>query len=148
MIEPIYIFREVDAFHRAALSDYARKIGLQNLVVDMHVTLAYSREPVEWDAPAFQMDPRPLIVSGGTRALRKFDGGAIVLELESRALTQRWSQFIMAGASWDYPDYRPHVTLAYDDAFNVEGVYGYPADIMFGGELRQWLDTGYVERTA
>ena len=148
MNEPIYIYRNVAPVHRAFLGEYAASIGLQNLVIEMHVTLAYSRSPVDWDAPAFQMDPRPLIVSGGTRALRKFDGGAIVLELESRALTQRWSQFIMAGASWDYPDYRPHITLAYDAGFSVEGVYPYTAEIALDWELRQWLDTGYVERTA
>lgn len=148
MIEPIYINRPVTALGTAALMDYARSIGIEDPILDMHVTLAYSRDPVDWDKPAFQMDPRPLTVSGGSRALQKFDGGAVVLELESRALSGRWAQFVMAGASWDYPDYRPHVTLGYDENFVVEGKQALTADIPFGAEQREWLNTEYVPDVA
>lgn len=145
MIEPIYIYRPVEHVRELAL--YASQIGLQDIVMDMHVTLAYSRSPVDWDDPAFQMDPRPLTVSGGERALQKFDGGAVVLELESRALSQRWAQFVMSGASWDYPDYRPHVTLGYDENFDVEGVAPMSGEIKLGPEIREWLITDFEPDT-
>jgi hypothetical protein len=95
MLEPIYIYRPVQPYGIMALMEYARQIGITDPVMDMHVTLAYSRSPVDWDKPAFQMDPRPLTISGGSRNLRKFDGGAVVLEVESNALQGRWGQFIM-----------------------------------------------------
>ncbi|QJA43086.1 hypothetical protein [Phaeobacter phage MD18] len=148
MIEPIYIYRPVTAIGSAILMDYAYRIGIENPVLDMHVTLAYSSSPVDWDKPEFQMDPRPLTVSGGSRSLTKFDGGAIVLELESRALSQRWAQFVMAGASWDYTDYRPHVTLGYDDTFPIEGKPVMMGEIPFSAEAREWLNTEFVPETA
>lgn len=148
MIEPIYIYRPVTLLGTAVLMDYAKQIGIEDPVIDMHVTLAYSRDAVDWDKPAFQMDPRPLTVSGGSRNLTKFDGGAVVLELESRALSGRWAQFIMAGASWDYEEYRPHVTLGYDESFDVTGKPPITGEIPFGAEQREWLNTEYVPETA
>lgn len=143
MIEPIYIARYLTPLGAAYLGAYAEKLGLQNIVTDMHVTIAYSTSPVDWDAPAFQMDPRPLTVGAGARAISKFDGAAVVLEFESRALSQRWAQFIMAGASWDFPNYKPHVTLAYDEGFDPTGIAPDNFELPFQNEYREWLNTEY-----
>ena len=148
MIEPIYINRPVDARGVAMLMDYTYSIGIQEPVLDMHATLAYSTAPVDWDKPEFQMDPRPLTVSGGERKLSVFDGGAVVLEFESRAFSQRWAQFVMAGASWDHEGYRPHVTLGYVPGFSVEGISPLMSEIPFAEEVREWLATDYEPLTA
>lgn len=147
MFEPIYIQRPVTYAASLMLAQYAMNVGIKNIVYDMHVTLAYSRDPVDWDHNTFQMDPTPLTISGGSRLLTKFDGGAVVLEVESRALSDRWAQFVMAGASWDYPDYRPHITLGYDETFNPEGVKPLIAEIPFDAEIRQWLEVDYQPET-
>ena len=147
MIEPIYVYRPVTYMASLMLNQYAMNIGLKNIVFDMHVTLAYSRDAVNWDLPAFQMDPTLLTISRGSRSLTKFDGGAVVLEVASRAMSDRWAQFVLAGASWDYPDYRPHITLAYDESFNPEVARGLTADIQFDAEIREWLATDYQPAT-
>ncbi len=148
MIDPIYIYRPVGFHGSMVLYDYALSLGIEEPLMDMHVTLAYSRTPVDWDKPEFQMDPRPLTISGGERALAKFNGGAVVLEVESRALSQRWAQFVMAGASWDFPDYRPHITLGYDEGLSVEGEQALMVEIPFGPEIREWIDTEFTPAVA
>lgn len=148
MIEPIYIYRPVGFHGSMVLYDYALSLGITEPTLNMHVTLAYSRDPVDWDHNTFQMDPRPLTISGGDRALTQFDGGAVVLELESRALSQRWAQFVMAGASWDYPDFRPHITLGYEEGITTEGRKLIMSEIPFGPEIREILDTGFEPAVA
>jgi hypothetical protein len=40
-------------------------------------------------------------------------GQAIVLRFTSAALSARWRQFRAGGASWDYAQYQPHITITY-----------------------------------
>ena len=145
MIEPIYIQRPVRYGSCVfALTAYAELIGVKNIVEDFHVTLAYSTEAVDWDKPAFQMDPRQIMVNGGDPEGRRVEnlGGAIVMGITSPEFTGRWAQFIMAGGSWNYPEYKPHITLGYDDTFNVSKVTAIHAPgIYFDGEQREWLNT-------
>jgi len=148
MIEPIYISRPVLQMSALGLYEFATAIQLdpETFVPDLHVTLAYSTDPVNWDDPAFQMDPTQLTIEGAEdRAVEMLDGGAVVLRISSRALSQRWSQFIMAGASWDHDDFKPHITLAYDEGYDMDNVGRsmYGPGIVFGAEQREWLNTEF-----
>lgn len=71
----------------------------------------------------------------GKRAVERFDGGAVVLRLDSPELQRRWRELRDAGASWDYPDYRPHVTITYDgDGVDLDAVEPYAGPLIFGPE--------------
>jgi hypothetical protein len=145
MKSSIYINRPL--LNASQLTAYAEAVGLRYplLAVEMHTTLAYSRDPVDWTHGAFIPDPTTILVEGGKRSIQRFNDGAVVLEFESRLLTQRWSQFIMAGASWDFPDFRAHVTLAYDTETDVAGLVPPSLTLKFGPERREPLDPNWDE---
>lgn len=99
---------------------------------DLHVTICYSKLPVDWTA--IKQDPTSLNVGlEGDRRVSRF-GDAIVLQFESKALQSRWQMFQDIGASWDYDEYRPHLTISYDPNFNVTDVEPYTGPIHLGGE--------------
>jgi hypothetical protein len=101
---------------------------------DMHVTVAHSRTPVDWSAAG--ENGAPVKVDGGMRALEKLgDKGAVVLRFESGDLSERHGEFRKVGASWDWPSYKPHITLTYDAGnLDLEKVEPYSGPLMFGPE--------------
>lgn len=80
---------------------------------DMHVTVAFSKQPVNWAAAGRRSEP--LNEWGGPRKLQAFgpEGDAIVLQFESGELHKRWEELLGIGASWDWPEYHPHLTITY-----------------------------------
>jgi len=70
-----------------------------------------------------------------------------VLRFESQALTDRWQQIVDAGASWDYEDYKPHVTISFDAPdIDVDSIEPYAGELVFGPEIfaelkEDWKDT-------
>lgn len=111
---PLQVSRSL--LNGAALREWAKSQGLIVTVPDdeFHVTIAYSRTPVDWDSVG--VGERRFVVQGGARwvDLLGVRGNALVLSFASPELTARWRQIRDAGASWEDPDYQPHITLAYD----------------------------------
>jgi uncharacterized protein len=140
MKSTIYVSRPL--LNASKLAAYAQAVGLKNVLmpVEMHVTLAYSSDKVDWLNPVFIPDRTTILVEGGPRNIRRFDGGAVVMTFESSLLSRRWAAFIMAGASWDYADYIPHVTLAYDEDTRIDGLTPSSLVMRFGPEVRKPLD--------
>ena len=85
---------------------------------DMHVTIAYSRDPVDWmkvgDSWSGDSKGQLNIAPGGPRLIEVFGGGAVVLQFSSSELGWRHMSIREAGASWDWPDYQPHITITYE----------------------------------
>lgn len=146
MRQPVYVYRPL--LNASVLARYAEAVGLQNVVlpVDMHVTVAYSKDPVDWNSDAFRRDSSSVLVVGGERRISRF-GDSVVLEFVSREISQRWAAMIMAGASWDYPDYRPHVTIAMDTTSSIVGIAPPVIDLRFGPERREELDNDWTAKT-
>jgi 8-oxo-dGTP pyrophosphatase MutT (NUDIX family) len=121
----------------AALVEWARAAGFKETLApdDMHVTIAYSREPLAWP-PAQEGDQST--PAGRKRTLERLgDAGAIVLRFEDPALAARWQELRDAGASYDYPEYKPHVTFAISDepdAIDLASIEPYVGPLEFGPE--------------
>ncbi len=117
--------------------DWAKAQGFSTTLEpkDLHATIAYSREPMEWPTPR----RTGLIVRGakGRQVARLGDKGAVVLHFDSPTLSKRWQQLRDAGASWDHGDgYRPHLTISYrvPEGFNLDAVKPYTGPLVFGPE--------------
>lgn len=86
---------------------------------ELHVTLIHDENPIDWAKVEADWtnseDGRLRIPPGGARSLEMFgkdsDSKVAVLEFVSRALGYRREEFLAAGASADFAEYRPHITL-------------------------------------
>lgn len=104
-----------------ALIEWAKAQGFAKTLSadDLHVTVAFSRDKLDWFAAPDHFDnliiPDASDQKDGTRSVEELGKqGAVVLRFESTDLADRWRQFRDAGASWDHDAYRPHITITYD----------------------------------
>lgn len=103
---------------------------------DMHVTVTYSKTPVKW------MDMGEGVASvevaaGGPRIVELFgaDENVLVLTFVSKQLAMRHDEMCAAGASWDWPEYQPHITITYQtDGIDVSSIDPYAGRILLGPE--------------
>lgn len=150
--EPLYVYRELQPESARKLRAWAEKAGVKNLlpVGELHVTVLYSKKPVDWFELAgdwLEMDGELKVGRGGPRKVEKFgDKGAIVLQFASGRLKWRHSEMVERGASHDYDDYLPHVTVGYDPDFDVEAVEPYIGELTFGPEIFETIVEDWVER--
>ena len=134
-VAPLYISRRVT--NAGDIIAWAKLQGLPQIVApgDMHVTIAYSRDPVDWQEVPDSFDHLKVGDIGPRFLTHLGDNNAIVLMFESKELQNRWEEIRDAGASWDYDGYTPHVTLTYDGGdFDIGSVAPYLGPIMLGPE--------------
>jgi hypothetical protein len=105
-----------------------------------HVTIAFSKNPIEW--PKLSGSPEMYIPDAveqldGTRSIERLGEGAVVLRFESKMIAARWQQLRDMGASWDFDEYRPHITICYDpDAeVNTNEIEPWQGPLVFGPEV-------------
>jgi len=110
---------------------------------EVHVTVVYSRTPVDWMAMGQPWDQdndgKLRVPPGGPRMLDEFGSlkEATVLLFNSSSLSWRHQDMIAKGASSDYDDYAPHITLTYEtpDGFDLSTVEPYRGELIFGPEI-------------
>lgn len=138
-IEPrsLYVHRPLKNGEK--LLAWAKRQGFGSTLApdDLHTTVAFSKTPIEW---------RPLSDGGGDltqeagtpgRSIQKL-GDAVVLRFESPALYERWKEFRDQGASWDYDDFHPHISITYEgDDVDLDRVEPYDGVLEFGPEVFQ-----------
>lgn len=144
--KPLYVNRRV--LNAKDIIDWARTQGFASTLKpkDLHVTVVYSKAPVDWQAVPDSFDH--LRLRGGPRSVAQLgDKGAIVLKFDSAELRQRWEAFRDVGASWDYDDYRPHITLTYNAGeVDISRVEPYRGVIELGQERFEPLDEGWPDK--
>lgn len=144
----LYVSRPLTNPH--ALRAWARTAGFPMALApeEMHVTVAFSRTPLDWNR--LRPDPRPLHVNltvDGPQRVKQL-GAATVLRFHSALLMERWRQFREAGASWDHPDYQPHITLTYQPPnpwpTPPELMQPYHGPLIFGPERFREVNTEWA----
>lgn len=112
---------------------------------DMHVTIAFSRNPVDWMDVGESWTPRLELGAGGPRQMEQF-GEARVLLFASEELKWRHERIKEAGATWDHPEYQPHVTISYDpDAPDIADIEPYTGPMIFGPEIFKEVKEDWAE---
>lgn len=111
---------------------------------DLHVTIAYSRAAVDW-MQAGTDSPKLTVEVGGPRLVEPLgDKGAIVLLFSDDYLRWRWQRLIDIGATWDYDEYQPHVTITYDGTgVDLSKIQPYQGEIVFGPERFAEIDESW-----
>lgn len=131
----LYVSRPV--LNRADLQKWATAQGLGELQPDLHVTIAYSRQPVDWmkvEGDWNQSDDGTITIApGGVRIVEPLGDRTAVLLFTASRLAWRHEQIRNAGASWDYPEYQPHISLT-GESVDLSGVEPYQGVIELGPE--------------
>ncbi|WP_286955537.1 MULTISPECIES: anti-CBASS protein Acb1 family protein [unclassified Pseudomonas] len=113
---------------------------------DLHVTIAYSRDALDWmkvgDDWASNSDGTLTVSAGGARLVEPLgDQGAVVLLFNSSELSWRHMSIREAGASWDYEEYQPHITITYEPGeVDLKAIEPYRGKIEFGPEVFEELN--------
>lgn len=140
----LYVSRKV--INGAEVIAWAKSQGFESTVpaADLHVTVAYSRNPVDWmkvgESWSGDGKGQLKIAPGGARLIDKFGEGAVVLLFNSSELAWRHVSIVEAGASWDWPDYQPHITFTYEPgSVDIDKVEPYRGAIELGPEIFEEL---------
>jgi hypothetical protein len=149
----LYVRRQV--LNWRAIAAWAKAQGFTSTLGEaMHVTVAFSRTPVDWMKVSQEWAQKPgdlsgtlEIAAGGARVVEGLgEKGAVVLQFRSNELEWRHEAIKAAGASWDFPGYQPHITLTYQPgAVKVAEVTPYAGEIILGPELFEPLDDDWVK---
>jgi phage-related protein (TIGR01555 family) len=136
---PLYVRRDV--LNADDIIAWAKAQGFKTTLPasDMHVTIAYSHEPVDWMAAGenWSGDQKGnlTINAGGPRLMEQF-GDARVLLFASSQLSWRHESIKNIGASWDHPEYQPRITISYDaESPDLKAVEPYRGAIVLGPEI-------------
>lgn len=133
----LYVRRDV--LNAADIIAWAKGQGFNTTLAadDMHVTIAFSRAPVDWMAVGEAWQSELKLSAGGPRLMEQF-GEARVLLFKASELEWRHEAMKAAGATWDHPEYQPHITISYDpDAPDLADVEPYQGEIILGPERFQ-----------
>lgn len=140
----LYVSRKV--INGGEIIEWAKSQGFESTVLadDLHVTVAYSRNPVDWmkvgESWSGDGKGQLKIAPGGARLIDKFGEGAVVLLFNSSELAWRHVSIVEAGASWDWPDYQPHITFTYEPgSVDIDKVEPYRGAIELGPEIFEEL---------
>lgn len=147
----LYVQRKL--LNAGELIDWAKAQGFETTAPadQLHVTVAYSRQPVDWMKVGQDWHGdetgKLTIPAGGARLVEPLgDKGAVVLLFSSSALSWRHEAIKEAGASFDFEQYQPHVTITYakPDDLDLATVDPYRGKLEFGPEIFEELDEGWA----
>lgn len=129
------------------LIEWAKKQGFPTTLGagEIHATIAYSKKPIKWPEAR---DDRLTVVSKSDRAVMPLgDGGAVVLRFSNDSLRARWQELLDQGASYDFPDYKPHVTISWKaDGVDVSKLSPFEGDLVFGPEILREIDEDWKSK--
>jgi hypothetical protein len=135
----LYVSRKVT--NAAEVLGWAKEQGFTQTLAadDLHVTIAYSRQALDWMKVGEPWEGEIEIAAGGPRLMERF-GEATVLLFAGSRLSWRHEEIIRAGASWDFPEYQPHITIAYGEAPDLAAIEPYRGKIVLGPEIFAEVD--------
>lgn len=138
--QPRSLYVRRDLLNVAEFTAWAKSQGLEPQA-GLHVTVAYSRTPVDWIKAGddWANDDRGgyTVAPGGPRVVETLgDKGALVLLFASSHLSYRHEAIReMSGAGHDFSEYVPHVTIQYGGDVDLSAVEPYRGALKFGPEI-------------
>jgi phage-related protein (TIGR01555 family) len=151
--QPRTLYMRRDVLNGEEIIAHFKAQGLKNLhdPSDLHVTIAYSREPVDWlkigsDDWGGDKDGKLVVKPGGPRLIEQLGGEKVVtLVFMNNDLLYRHMRTCEAGCAWDYAEYQPHITVAEApaNASDLRTMEPYQGAIELGPEIFQEIDDNW-----
>ena len=139
---PLYVALRVMPGSAAALATWMADQGIEQPVPasDLHITTVYSRTPVPlYYMPDHPKESKEQLDPASYELGILGEEGALVMFVDSPMACASHEYAAGLGASWDYPSYRPHVTLSYAPGTTMPPAPP-PFAIEVGGEFARRLD--------
>jgi hypothetical protein len=91
-----------------------------------------------------------IVKPGGPRAVEKLGENAVVLLFASSELVWRHKSMVEAGASHDWDEYQPHVTISYEvpGGVDLEQIKPFTGELRFGPEIFEPLDLDWKAKVS
>lgn len=133
----LYVRRKLN--NAKDLIDWAKKAGFKKTLrpSDMHVTVLFSKTPVDWMKMGSDWAPRRILVNpGGPRVVERLGPTATVLSFYSTELVWRHEDMVRNGASEEHDEYICHVTITHEPHdVDLEKIKPYQGVLRFGYEI-------------
>jgi hypothetical protein len=102
-----------------------------------HVTIVSSAAAIDWMAMGESWQAKLEIPAGGPRIVDRLgrENEVVVLLFASSELQWRHDAAKRAGASWDFAEFQPHITIMKDPDFDISKVEPYRGKIVLGPEI-------------
>lgn len=142
----LYVHRKV--LNGAAILKWARAQGFAKpqKASELHVTIAYSRTPLDWMKVGQAWQAKVELPEGGPRLMDQF-GEAKVLLFRASELEWRHEDIKRAGAVWAHGEYQPHITISWEDeGIDLSKVEPYQGKIVLGPEIFAEIDEDWEEK--
>lgn len=149
----LYVHRKL--VNSAAVLEWASGLGIPLIDPDkMHVTLAYSKQMVDWMKVGEDWNGREdgtlRVAPGGVRLVEAIgdDNKAVVLMFTSSALSWRHEQIKQAGAHWKHDEYQPHITISWSGLGSIDPktIEAYQGELIFGPEVFAEIDEDWEKK--
>lgn len=113
---PRTLYMRRDVVNADEIVRFYREQGVEGLYAaeSLHVTIAYSKKPLDWMKLGEPWSAKLEIAPGGPRLHELFgdDNSVLVLQFASNELNWRAQQVIDAGGSYDHGEYQSHLSLS------------------------------------
>jgi hypothetical protein len=144
-MKTLYVNRKVNAESATAIREWAIDAGIKNVydIAEMHVTIAYSTEAVDWDT--FTPNTSKVSIKNGTRTVTMLGDNYLVLAFDSDILQNEWKHYIDGGCSWDYDEYQSHVSISENvtDPTMADNVTPFTGNIVLERQMLEEIDENY-----
>lgn len=148
----LYVSRQL--LNTAEFIRWASDQGIRGILPSdqLHVTVLYSRTPVDWLKMGQDMwsgsNGKLSVPPGGPRVVEKLGPTATVLSFSSSVLAWRHREMLEAGASTDYPgDYVAHVTISHESQIiDVSKIEAFQGELRFGPEIFREVDEDWKSK--
>lgn len=140
---PLYLRRDVK--NAADIIKWYKDQGVSEVYApeSMHVTIVYSKKPLDWMAMGQPWDATLEIPEGGPRISERFGdmGDVLVLLFASNELQWRHGLAKELGASSDFPEYQPHISISLRASeIDLVNVKPWTGPIILGPEVYEEID--------
>lgn len=146
----LYVSRKV--LNAAEILKHYDDQGIEFLVNagDMHVTVTYSRTPVDWMRMGESWSGELVVSAGGARLMEVFgpNKDTAVLSFASSELVWRHDAMIEAGASWDWPEYQPHISVSYEFDGDIKAIEPWRGEIRLGPEIFEEINEDWKSKVS
>jgi phage-related protein (TIGR01555 family) len=151
--EPRTLYIRRDVKNAGEIARWAKAQGFSKGALkasELHVTVIFSRTPVDWFDMGSSFSDE-VKIKGGPRQLERLGEGkdAVVLLIPNTyELKYRHEELKEKGCSWDWPEYQPHITIAYDaeQTIDLNEVEPYQGEIVLGPEVFEEVDENWKAR--